>query len=321
MKIAPLIHSRTFEVDFNSKFAVRPDDFTDADIEWARKVILPSTQDLDVLGDVRLIAASSNGKCIAGVACQLKTFAERHGLDAAEEYFCDNRGRFIKVFLGYSIRDAAPNTIPDVKPADLWQLFKEYLAPEWKRKAPETVLAPYRDFATKNLTPAPSKPVQLFFGVGLYEMSPALNATLFEAYLALALKQRPLAFCTNLDRIQPIEDRIYQAVTTTANVIDRLKEKQQRQIEEEAAKKKYELEQQKARGYRIDTSRPADPSKKYVTIYELCDYLNNCLSDYLGDNVLVDAINGQEFQARQFSPTKNYVTGNWEITCKVRKMS
>lgn len=183
MKIAPLIHSRTFEVDFNSKFAVRPDDFTDSDIEWAREKILPSTQDLNILNDVRLVVASKGGKCFAGVACMLDLFAERvlssDKRREAEEFFCDNRGRYIKLFLGYVIKDASSNKIPDVRPSDLWQMFKEYLAPEWNRKAPETVLAPYRDVHEKNFVSSTPRPAQIFQGVELYEMNPVVNEKTF----------------------------------------------------------------------------------------------------------------------------------------------
>lgn len=293
MKIAPLIHSRTFEVDFNSKFAVRPDDFTNSDIEWAMKVILPSTQALDILNDVRFVAASQGGKCIAGVACILKHFADKNNLPTeAEEFFCDNRGRFIKVFLGYSIKDASPNKIPDVKPADLWQMFKEYLAPEWKRKAPETVLAPYRDCVAKTLIPNLPKPAQSFQGVGLYEMNSAANEKLFETYLAFALKQN-LAFCTNLDRVQPIEDKIYHAVTTTANIIERLKEKQ-RQLAE-AAKKKYELEHRRASSERayVDTSE-LWKDKEFVPVEECLRRLDSVVANL----VVVD--NDVKFEPKNF---------------------
>ena len=38
MKIAPFIHSRTGQCDYNSKFAVRPNGFSE--IQWARSKIL-----------------------------------------------------------------------------------------------------------------------------------------------------------------------------------------------------------------------------------------------------------------------------------------
>lgn len=282
MKIAPLIHSRTFEVDFNSKFAVRPDDFTDADIEWARKKILPSTQDLNILNDVRLVVASQGSKCIAGVACMLDFLAKDFTADEraeAEDFFCDNRGRYIKVFLGYSIKGAAANQIPIVTPSDLWQMFKEYLAPEWKRKAPESVIAPYREIKTKSLTPSTPKPAQIFQGVGLYEMNSAINEKIFETYLALALKQN-LAFCTNLDRIQPIEEQTYHAVTTTPEIIDRLREKQ-RQIDA-AAQKKNQLEYEfrrriAAKNSLVDTTK-LYAGKEIISVEDFLQRLNRVVA-------------------------------------------
>lgn len=285
MKIAPLIHSKTFEVDFNSKFAVRPDDFTDADIEWARKKILPSTQDLNILNDVRLVVASQGNRCIAGIACMLDFFAKdlTAGERAkAEEFFCDNRGRYIKVFLGYSIKDAAANEIPIVTPSDLWQMFKDYLAPEWYRKSPESRLVPYRDVKTKSLPPSTFKPAQIFQGVELYEMNSALNEKLFETYLALALKQN-LAFCTNLDRIQPIEEQIYHAVTTTPEIIDRLREKQSSLDEASQKKNRLELEFRRrlaAKNSHIDTSQ-LYAGKRFVFVADFMRRLNRAVADII----------------------------------------
>lgn len=310
MKIAPLIHSRTFEVDFNSKFAVRPDDFTDSDIEWAREKILPSTQDLNILNDVRFVVASKGGKCFAGVACMLDLFAEKF-LSAderayAENFFCDNRGRYIKLFLGFVIKNSTANKIPDVMPSDLWQMlwqmFKEYLAPEWNRKAPETVLAPYRDIREKSFASSkPPKPAQIFQGVELYEMSSAVNEKLFDEYLAIALKKN-LAFCANLDRAQPIEDKIYQAVTTTADIINRLREKQ-RQLDAEAAQKKNQPAVQRDRrstdeNYEINTSQLYD-GKEIVTVAEFVNRLNAIG----GGIILVDELNNR-FELKTFGYRK-----------------
>lgn len=304
MKIAPLIHSRTFSVDFNSKFAVLPDDFSDSDIEWARSKILPATQNLDILNDVRLVTASNNGKCIAGVACTLKLFAERNGLDAARDFFCDNRGRFVKVFLGISINGATANTIPDVKPADLWKLFEEYLAPEWKRQSPETVLAHYRNVATKNLTPKLPQSAYTFNGVELYEMNTAGNEKLFEMYLALALKQN-LAFCTNLDRIQPIEDKIYHAVSTTAEIIDRLKNKP-RQSDEEQKKNPTTTET----NYGVNTSK-LHAYKERISVKEFINRLNTVANSI----ILVD--DGVEFAPTEF---KSGIFNRLQFTCGVKKI-
>lgn len=313
MKIAPLIHSRTFEVDFNSKFAVRPDDFTDADIEWARKKILPSTQDLNILNDVRLVVASQGNKCIAGVACMFDFFAKdltTDERDEAEEFFCDNRGRYIKVFLGYSIKDAATNEIPIVTPSDLWQMFKDNLKSEWYRKSLESVLAPYRDVKTKPLTPSTFKPAQIFQGVSLYEMNSADNEKFFETYLALALKQN-LAFCTNLDRIQPIEEQTYHAVTTTVEIIDRLREKQL-QIDEAAQKKnQLELEFKRklaAKNSSTDTTQFYD-GKKFLSLEDFLQRLNCVASDVIVADSDMKFFKLGEFEFKR----KNFVCGVNEI--------
>ena len=45
MKYAPLIHSRTYHCDFNAKFSVRPDDFTDEDYNMVLDVIYKDMKD------------------------------------------------------------------------------------------------------------------------------------------------------------------------------------------------------------------------------------------------------------------------------------
>ena len=149
MKIAPIIHSRTLYRDFNPNFAVRPKDLN---VDWAMNKILPSTRDIDILDGVRRMFATDGKICIAGIACNFKMFAEKflsaEEHDAAKKYFCDERGREIKVFLGYVFKDSG---VPDVSDSKLWQMFKKYFAPQWKLQNPETVIAPYEDCGVKSV--------------------------------------------------------------------------------------------------------------------------------------------------------------------------
>ena len=134
MKIAPLIHSRTLYCDFNSNFAVRPQNLN---VQWARDKIRAATKDLGIFNDVRRVVASKDGVGIAGVACIFKFFVEKYCPDKVQEfekYFRDEVRREVKIFLGYTFEMSGKREIPNVTDEDLLQMFMDSLAPEWERK-------------------------------------------------------------------------------------------------------------------------------------------------------------------------------------------
>ena len=139
MEIAPLIHSRTGQCDYNSKFAVRPNGFSET--QWARNKILAATRNIDRFNGMRRIVAAKNGVCIAGIVCIMKYFINNcltdEDKDAAQPYI-DVHGRLYGVFLGYAF-ECKGNEIPIVTYSDLWQWFSKYLVPEWEKKSAGTV--------------------------------------------------------------------------------------------------------------------------------------------------------------------------------------
>ena len=140
MEIAPLIHSRTFYCDFSQNFAVRPNDLN---VQWAMNKILPAMRDVDILNGVRCMFATDGKLCIAGVACNFRYFVDNY-LSADERteaanYLHDERGREVKIFLGYAFKGSG---VPDVSDSKLWQMFKQTLAPKWNNQTVETVIAP-----------------------------------------------------------------------------------------------------------------------------------------------------------------------------------
>ncbi len=211
MKIAPLIHSRTLKSDFNSNFAVRP---ADLNVDWAMSKILPSTRDIDILNGMRRVVANDGKICIAGIACNFKMFAEKflsaEECDAAKKYFCDERGREIKVFLGYAFKD---DGTPDVSASKLWQMFEKYFAPQWAFEAPETQFVGYdEECATKSVS-------KKAFDKKYYPSNERADIELFEQCLA----QRK-DFCSNVDSAKIFEDGKYEIITALPSVINRLEE-------------------------------------------------------------------------------------------------
>lgn len=214
MKIAPLIHSRTLYRDFNSNFAVRPNDLN---VDWAMSKILPSTRDIDLLEGVRRVVATDGKICIAGIACNFKMFAEKflsaEEHDAAKKYFHDERGREIKVFLGYVFKDSG---VPDVFDSKLWQMFEKYFAPQWELQNPETVIAPYEDCSVKSVA---KKTLDKKF----YPSNERDDIELFEQCLA-----ERKDFCSNVDAVKIFEDGKYEIITASQSVINRLQAEAQK---------------------------------------------------------------------------------------------
>ena len=256
MKIAPLIHSRTGECDYNSKFAVRPTNFSFDSISWARSKILAATRNIDRLNGIRRLVAAKNGVCIAGIVCTMKYFVNNclsgSQQDDAKPY-ADVQGRLYGVFLGYTFKSNG-NEIPVVTNADLWQWFEKYLVPEWNKKSAQTVPVDYFDW--DNVAPAcavETSPTDKYFDAQLYDAAKFDDEKLFREYLSKALTStKEITFCSNVDKIQPVEDGIYTAVTTSAKNIAALKNHaQEKKTTESAPQKKSDAP---------TSSKPATPA-------------------------------------------------------------
>lgn len=249
MEVASLIHSRTGQCDYNSKFAVRPNGFSE--IQWARSKILAATRNIDRFNGIRRIVAAKNDVCIAGIVCTMKYFVNNcltgEDKDAAQPYV-DVHGRLYGVFIGYAFKGNA-NEIPIVTYSDLWQWFSKYLIPEWEKKSARTVEVDY--FSWSKVKPAHVTN----HGTEFYDSAAINEESLFEEYLARALTEE-VAFCSNVENIQAVEDEIYTAVTTSASNVDKLKanmEKKSREREEQIRHAKEEQERQR---------KPAEKEKK-----------------------------------------------------------
>lgn len=221
MKIAPLIYSRTLHCDFNSNFAVRPKNLN---VAWARDIVRASTKELGILNDIRRVVASKDGIGIAGVACIFKFFVENYlpgKVQDAEKYFRDERGRDVKIFLGYAFEMSGKKEIPAVTDADILQMFMDTLAPEWDRKFVETVSSNYSEYGTKIFSDD-KKPVDNINGVEIY------RDDVFNQFLASA-QVKELSYCSNVTQFDIWQEGQFSAISTSDNsVISGLKSAQKK---------------------------------------------------------------------------------------------
>lgn len=215
MEIAPLIHSRTLKCDFNPNFAVRADD---VDVSQAMKKILAAMSDVDILNGVRRLVASNGKIYIAGIAGNFRFFAEKYlkssEAEEAEKYFYDERGREIKIFLGYSFKDGNKNEIPDVNYSTLWKFFKENLAPEWEYTTSKTVIVGYESCSTKNFSDKTN--LKHIGGISFAESSESNDEKLFAQCLA---ERKNL--CTNVDQMKIIDSGEFEVISTTQSLMNR----------------------------------------------------------------------------------------------------
>ncbi len=296
MKIAPLIHSRTLKCDYNMKFAVRPKDFNDSLIYWARSVILPATGDLDFVNNVRQIVASKGEIKIAGIVCTMKYFVENL-LDGDEQnrarnYSRDNANRNFGVFLGYSFK--AGNEIPDVTYSDLWKMFERYLVPKWDWEIFDTPQIDYEyEVRGKKSSTTIAERVKKINGVEIYESNLNADENLFENYLARSMKE-DVVFCSALEQFQPIAGGIYTAVTTSASIITRL---ESRRSKTDSPKKKQPANPKTSATSSREHAKPSPTHRKFLLTALLIFLIIFAVS-------LIFMISGGEDDSEQNLPSK-----------------
>ena len=119
--------------------------------------------------------------------------------------------------------------------------FSKYLVPEWEKKSARTIEVDYLSWDKVKLAHVTDH------GTEFYDSAAFNEESLFEEYLARALTEE-VAFCSNVENIQAVEDGIYTAVTTSASNVDKLKanmERKRREREEQLRREKEESERQK----------------------------------------------------------------------------
>ena len=216
-----LIHSRIFTCDFNSKFAVRPAEFNDDMIAWARSKILPATRDLSLLPEGRrLIVATHGDICIAGAACMMKTLAnELSEADkkAAEKFLYESKGRSLYAFIGCVFK-VGGGKVPKIDPATLFKSYNKYLDSIWESTVFESVVVQSDDFES---VPATSTDV----GEAWQEKG-VDDKALFEKYMSKAANGENVCFCSNVDDFKAAVDGGYTSGTATKEVIKRLADRE-----------------------------------------------------------------------------------------------
>jgi len=226
LKVAPIIHTRTFSCDFNSEFLVRPECFMDSDIKWARKNVLGATGEIDGLQGIRWLIADNGKYRIAGVVGFLKTICLKCHLSEtdkmkSEELFCDDKGRLVYAFIGVVIDKRQNFDYGSISLDYLWKIYLEEIGQIWKRTYQEVILKDFRDINAKSVVSKTSIESVIAGSKNLYETNAVSDYELFSDLLCNT-GTNDFSFCSNILDFNMVKQSEFTFITTSQNIITRM---------------------------------------------------------------------------------------------------
>ena len=228
MKIAPIIHTRTYSCDFSPELKVRPETFMDSDVKWARKIILEATKSIDNLQGERWVIADNGKYRLAGVVGFLKNICSKCSIleeerKSMEELFYDDKGRLVYAFIGIVINISEIDNSIILTYDDLWNIFIKFIQPVWKRIYQEVITTNFDEYELKGIS-------DKFFSIEpeqvgerkIHEANSNMDYKLFCWYLCNK-SENNITFCSNITDINTVKESEFKIITTSSNIITRLK--------------------------------------------------------------------------------------------------
>jgi hypothetical protein len=227
LKVAPIIHTRTFNCDFNSEFRVRPDCFMDCDIKWARKYVLGATASIDTLQGERWLVVDNDKYRIAGVTGFLKNICQKcqlsdEEMEKSKKMFCDNKGRLVYAFIGVVIDKNSSKDIGRITYQYLWSLYLNLIFPMWEKSYPEIIKQGFNEETFEICSGHESFKPEKISNWEIYEANPSTDYDIFEYYLG-NVGLFGFSFCSNITDFNTVKQSDFSIITTTQNIITRIK--------------------------------------------------------------------------------------------------
>ncbi len=227
MRIAPIIHTRTYSSDFNSEFMVRPDTFMDSDVKWARKKVLTATGAIDGMHGERWLVIDNGQYRIAGLVGFLKDICEKcdlsdEDLKKSQTLFFDDKGRLIYAFIGVVIDKANSFEMGEITREYLWGEFLNLILPIWKRTYQEVILKEFEEKSFERCNNLTIDTAEELGGQKLYEVNAVLDMKRFQYYLG-SITMNNFSFCSNLTEYNLVKQSDFTAISTSQNIIVRMK--------------------------------------------------------------------------------------------------
>ncbi len=127
---APIIHARTRDVDFRSRLLVIPDDFSDADIQWARKYITDSTRYFELVGaEGRRVIFCNRSYIVQGISIMIRDLYRVCG--RKPQYEIVDGGRENYAFIGVVAHRGELTHPVDIPQSWFLEKFQEYMNLRW----------------------------------------------------------------------------------------------------------------------------------------------------------------------------------------------
>lgn len=228
MKVAPIIHTRTFSRDFNSKFLVKPNTFFDSDIEWARKNIQGATEEIDTLQGFRWLVVDNEKYRIAGVVGFLQNiYSEVEDLLSedeklkSKELFCDEKNRLVYAFIGIVIDKDNNDNYGTICLDYLWNIYLKKVYPIWKGTSENTIFENFENIEAKLTDITISEKAINVGPKEFFESNEKIDYELFSYFLCNEQKKN-FSFCSNLSSFNIVKRSEFSVITTSKNIITRI---------------------------------------------------------------------------------------------------
>lgn len=262
IKASALVYCRTYYCDYDSGFLLRPEDFYDNDVAWAKSYIMSATSYCDGLTGIRRVVFGNEKFLVFGIVGILDELLEKVMLDNNEikQYAFDEHGRNVKCFIGYvcHMPDKDSGGKPLIKTEDFGKIFCEHIAKEdvWKSRSLQRIQIGYEYALEMEHCPHTVDDRKREYISGDKE-----DREIFDAVLARISSANPkVSLCTNLYNVKMLQDQRYTKVTAKKSVIERYKKSavseinSNQSISEECIKKKNLEDEKDAAGQNINES-------------------------------------------------------------------
>lgn len=131
LKVAPIIHARTREVDFRSELLVVPEDFDRQATQWARTYIIDSTSSFELSGADGRRAAFCNGQYVVnGLSIRIGDLYRLCGKPA--KYDTVNGTRANYGFIGFVLHKKDLLEPFDIPYSAFLDVYETYMALRWE---------------------------------------------------------------------------------------------------------------------------------------------------------------------------------------------
>ncbi len=229
MKVAPIIHTRTFSRDFNSKFLVKPSIFFDSDIEWTRKNVQGATEQIDTLQGFRWLVVDNEKYRIAGVVgflqniySEIENSLSENDKLKSKELFCDEKNRLVYAFIGVVIDKCNNNNYGTISLDYLWNVYFNKVYPIWKGTSENTIFENFENIEVKLTDTTITEKAINVGSKEFFESNAKIDYELFSYFLCNEQKKN-FSFCSNLSSFNVVKRSEFSVITTSKNIITRIK--------------------------------------------------------------------------------------------------